>query len=60
MALKADGTDPKEIIEFVEKYIDRTALYDKELRSKLADFYDVLHWEFPSESKMLASEFFSF
>lgn len=28
LAMKADGTDPKEILDFIEKYIDRNQLYN--------------------------------
>jgi hypothetical protein len=49
LALKADGTDPDEILEFINKYIDRNALYEHELKSKLGEFYDVLQWKYPSE-----------
>ena len=60
IALKADGTDPDEILEFIEKYVDRTAMYEQELKGKLKDFYDVLNWEYPSVNDAKASEFFSF
>jgi len=60
MALKADGTDPKEILEFVEKYIDRTAMYDHELKSKLVAFYSILKWDYPSLGSKKAAEFFEF
>jgi len=55
IALRADDTDPKEILDFVNKYIDRTALYEKELKSKIEDFYTVMKWEYPTESSMLAN-----
>ena len=60
IALKADGTDPDKILQFIEKYIDREALYEHELKSKLIDFYDVLKWDYPSENTAAASEFFDF
>jgi DNA polymerase elongation subunit (family B) len=59
IALKADGTDPDEIIDFVNKYVDRNAMYEQELKKKLLDFYNVLNWEYPSESDATVSEFFS-
>jgi hypothetical protein len=58
IALKADDTDPTEIMDFIETYIDRYAMYKKELKKKLEDFYNVLNWDYPTDSKM--SEFFSF
>lgn len=60
IALKADGTDPKPIIEFVEKYIDRNAMYERELKSKLVAFYDILKWDYPSLDTKKAAEFFEF
>jgi hypothetical protein len=60
IALKADGTDPDQILEFVEKYVDRNAMYEQELKGKLKDFYDVLNWEYPSINDAKANEFFSF
>lgn len=60
IALKADGTDPKPIMEFVEKYIDRNAMYERELKSKLVAFYDILKWDYPSLDTKKAAEFFEF
>lgn len=58
IALKADDTDPDEIIEFIEQYVDKNAMYEQELKGKLKDFYKVLNWDFPSNN--LSNEFFSF
>jgi hypothetical protein len=52
LAMKADGTDPKEILDFIEKYIDRKLMYTKELKSKLEDFYNVLKWNYPDQYSM--------
>ena len=60
IAMKADGTDPKQILDFVDKYIDRDAMYEQELKSKLLEFYNVLKWEYPNENSAAASEFFDF
>ena len=60
IALKADDTDPDGIMEFITQYIDRNALYERELKSKLEDFYKVLNWHYPTESSMLAGQFFDF
>lgn len=60
IALKADGTDPKEILDFCNKYIDRHCMYEAELKSKLKDFYAVLKWPYPSLSSKKAKEFFDF
>lgn len=52
IAMKADGTDPKEIMDFIEKYIDRYLMLNQELKSKLLDFYNVLHWTYPDQCTM--------
>lgn len=60
MAFKADGTDPKQIIDFIDVYIDKNRMYDQELKGKLQNFYDILKWEFPSTNTSNAENFFSF
>ncbi len=60
IAMKADGTDPQRIMEFIEQYVDREAMYEQELKSKLVDFYNVLHWDYPNETDVKLGEFFSF
>lgn len=60
IAMKADGTDPQRILEFIEKYIDRTSMYEQELKSKLVDFYDILNWSYPSPNDVKIDEFFKF
>jgi DNA polymerase elongation subunit (family B) len=60
LAMKADGTDPDQIMDFILKYVDREAMYEQELKSKLEDFYKVLGWDYPNENDAKASEFFGF
>ena len=65
LAMKADGTDPDKILEFIDTYVDRTAMFDQELKSKLVNdkkqgIYDVLKWNFPSSTDKIAEEFFDF
>jgi len=60
IAMKADGTDPQRIMEFIEQYVDREAMYEQELKSKLIDFYNVLNWDYPNETDVKLGEFFSF
>lgn len=60
LAMKADGTDPDQIMEFIQKYVDRDMLYEQELKSKLLDFYKILGWDYPNENMAAASEFFDF
>ena len=60
IAMKADGTDPDRIMEFIEQYVDRNAMYEQELKGKLLDFYNVLNWDYPNETDVKLGEFFSF
>ena len=60
IALKADGTDPDQIMEFINKYVDRTAMYEQELKGKLMDFYNILNWDYPNQTDKTLGEFFSF
>ena len=58
--MKADGTDPDIIMNFINRYVDRDTMYEQELKSKLIDFYEVLKWSYPNENDAKASEFFGF
>ena len=60
MAMKADGNDPKKMMDFITENIDRTAMFEKELKSKLIDFYNVFKWQFPNSSMKTAESFFEF
>jgi DNA polymerase elongation subunit (family B) len=60
LALKADGTDPKKIMDYINTYVDRNKMYERELKSKLVDFYSVLNWTYPNESIKIAAQFFEF
>jgi len=51
--------DPDFIVQFVEQYIDRNKIFEKELKNKLDDFYSALNWgSFPENNN--AQKFFSF
>lgn len=58
LAIKADGTDPDEILEILNIYVDRKAMYERELKTKLAKFYAVLRWVYPSITARIADSFF--
>ena len=60
IAFKGDGNDADEILEFINKYVDRKKMFEQELKSKLMDFYDVFNWTFPNPSIGTASNFFEF
>lgn len=59
-AFKADGSDPDEVMNFIEKNVDRRKMFEQELKSKLQDFYDVFKWEFPNPSMATSANFFDF
>ena len=44
MAFKDNDEEPKEILEYVEKYANRDKVFDSEMEKKLQDFYDALGW----------------
>lgn len=60
MAFKDDDKDPKIIMDFINQYIDRTAIWNAELEKKLNDFYNALRWEMYSENAETIDQFFSF
>jgi DNA polymerase elongation subunit (family B) len=55
-----DYNDPKEIMDFVEQYVDRDMIFKAELENKLDDFYKALKWEKASTETQTAKKFFSF
>ena len=50
----------QQILDFIEKYVDRDAMYEQELKSKLMEFYTVVNWQYPNENWAAASKFFEF
>ena len=51
--------DPQVIVDFVEQYIDRNKIFEKELKNKLDDFYAAMNWgAFPENNSV--AKFFSF
>lgn len=58
LAFKADGTDPDEILDIINTYADRNAMYERELKTKLARFYYILKWSYPSVTARIADSFF--
>ena len=60
LAFKDDGKDPKIVMDFINKYIDRNAIWDAELEKKLVDFYTALKWNMYSENAAAIDAFFSF
>ena len=50
--------DPKEIKDFITKYIDRDKLFDKALKKKIQMFYDSMKWDMPVDKKTSIERFF--
>jgi len=59
LAFKGDN-DPPEIMELINTYADRNAMFKKELQTKLQQFYDTLKWGTLISDKTSADKFFSF
>ena len=55
-----DYNDPKEVMDFVEQYVDRDGIYKAELENKIDDFYRALKWQKASTEAQTAKKFFSF
>ena len=55
-----DYNDPKQIMDFIEQYVDRDMIYKAELENKVDDFYNALKWEKASTEAQTAKKFFSF
>lgn len=60
LAFKGDNTDPIEIMEIIENYVDKNKMYTAVLENKVEDFYQILGWKMPSATTAKASEFFDF
>ena len=58
MALRGYN-DPPEIVEFVEKYIDRQKMFESDLQGKLDDFFAAMNWGKLPENNTV-NKFFSF
>lgn len=60
MALKGYD-DPEELVKFVDQYMDYDALFEKELKNKLDDFYEAREWGMlPTDVNQEVTKFFSF
>jgi DNA polymerase elongation subunit (family B) len=55
-----DYNDPKDIMDFVETYIDRDKIFEAELENKLDDFYNALKWDKATTETKTAKKFFAF
>jgi DNA polymerase elongation subunit (family B) len=60
LAFKDDGRDPKLIMDFLNKYVDRERIWESELQTKLEDFYSAVKWDIFSVDGAKIDEFFTF
>ena len=60
IAMKADDTDPDQILEFITNNIDRKKMYERELRSKLSEIYGAVGWSYPNRGSQISSKIFDF
>ncbi len=50
--------DPKEIIDFINQYVNRDKLFDKALKKKIELFYESMKWDMPVDKKSSIERFF--
>ena len=50
--------DPKEIMDFINQYVDHDKLFERALQKKLKMFYDSLDWSEPVDSANTLERFF--
>lgn len=59
LAFRDNDEDPKEILEYIEKYVDRERVFETEMDKKLQDFYDALNWGLiPTKTNEADNDFF--
>ena len=53
-------SDPPEIEEFIQTYVDHNKIFERELKGKLQDFFDAIGWGDVVSEQRTAEKFFSF
>ena len=53
-------SDPPDIKDFIETYVDHNRIFERELHRKLQDFYDAIGWGDVISDTKTAEKFFSF
>ena len=53
-------SDPLEIEEFIQTYVDHNKIFERELKGKLQDFFDAIGWGDVVSEQRTAEKFFSF
>ena len=57
IAFKDDGFDPKIVMDFLHRHIDRTQIWNAELEKKLKMFYSAMNWELYNENMEKLNKF---
>jgi DNA polymerase elongation subunit (family B) len=58
LAFRDNDEDPPVINEYISEYIDRKAIFEAEISTKLSDFYTALNWgSLPTKSNQNLSKF---
>jgi len=52
--------DPKEIIEFLQTYVDKKKMFERELKSKIEAILNSIGWIYPTKATIPAGKFFDF
>lgn len=60
LAFKDDGRDPVEIMDYINQYVSRQKMWDKEFKKKIDAFYLAMNWGEFSQDIQLANNFFLF
>jgi len=50
--------DPKEVMDFIAKYIDRDKIFNKALKNKIELFYESMKWDMPVDKNTSIERFF--
>lgn len=59
LAFRDNGEDPKEVLDYLNKYTDYKKIFESELVQKITDFYTALSWgNIPTNINANASKFF--
>ena len=59
LAFKDNDDDPKEILEYIETYIDRDKIFEAEMGGKLQDLYNAISWnKIPNPNIKITNLFF--
>ena len=50
--------DPKDVMDFINQYIDRDKIFNRALNKKIQMFYEALSWDMPVDKANTIERFF--